>query len=166
MNLLSFIDSKVMDAVSLQKALALWRFESAKIVFTNGCFDLLHRGHIQYLAQAKMLGTKLVIGLNSDDSVRRLKGAGRPINDQQSRSLMLASMLFVDAVVIFDEDTPYELIKSVMPDVLVKGGDYNTENIVGADIVRQGGGTVSVLPFLEGFSSTNIAKKILDSATE
>ena len=166
MNLLSFIESKVMDAVSLQKALALWRFESAKIVFTNGCFDLLHRGHIQYLAQAKMLGTKLVIGLNSDVSVRRLKGAGRPINDQQSRSLMLASMLFVDAVVIFDEDTPYELIKSVMPDVLVKGGDYNTENIVGADIVRQGGGTVSVLPFLEGFSSTNIAKKILDSATE
>lgn len=166
MSLLSFIESKVMDSATLRKTLALWRFESEKIVFTNGCFDLLHRGHIQYLAQARMLGSKLVIGLNSDASVQRLKGAGRPINEQQSRSMMLASMLFVDAVVIFEEDTPYELISTVMPDILVKGGDYNPDTIVGADIVRQNGGTVSVLPFLEGYSSTNIARKILDSASE
>lgn len=166
MNLLTFIESKVMDAYSLHKNLALWRFESEKIVFTNGCFDLLHRGHIQYLAQARMLGTKLIVGLNSDESVQRLKGPGRPINDENSRSLMLASMLFVDAVIIFTEDTPLELIGSVLPDILVKGGDYHPDTIVGADVVRQNGGSVLALPFLEGFSSTKIAKKIVDSSSE
>jgi rfaE bifunctional protein nucleotidyltransferase chain/domain len=162
----SFIESKVMDEVSLRKTLSLWRFESKKIVFTNGCFDLLHQGHLQYLMQARMLGDKLVIGLNSDASTRKLKGETRPINDQRSRSMMLATMIFVDAVVIFDEETPYELINIVRPDILVKGGDYNPETIVGADLVKSYGGSVKVLSFLDGFSSTAIETKIINSAAK
>lgn len=165
MDLLSFIESKVMDREQLLKTLSLWRFESEKIVFTNGCFDLLHRGHIQYLAQARMLGNKLIIGLNSDASTKRLKGDSRPINDQKSRALLLASMLFVDAVVIFEEDTPLELIKFVLPDFLVKGGDYDPNTIVGADLVKNNGGSVTVLPFLDGYSSTIIATKIQKSTS-
>ena len=127
-----------------------------KIVFTNGCFDILHRGHITYLAQARQLGDLLVVGLNSDASVRRLKGPERPVNDEQSRALLLAALEMVDYVVLFEEDTPYNLILKVKPDLLVKGGDYDIDNIVGADFVRQRGGEVRTIPFVQGFSSSSI----------
>lgn len=132
-----------------------------KVVFTNGCFDLVHQGHIDYLSKARDLGDVLVVGLNTDASVRRLKGPRRPINDEYSRALLLASMLFVDYVVLFGEDTPYELIKTLQPDILVKGSDYKPENIVGYDIVMAKGGRVETLDFLPGFSTTSIEDKIL-----
>lgn len=131
-----------------------------KIVFTNGCFDVLHFGHVHYLLQAKKLGDILVIGLNSDDSVRRLKGPRRPINGENERALVLAALVCVDYVTLFEEDTPEELIKVVRPDVLVKGGDYTLDNIVGADFVTQNGGIVTTIPFVEGFSSTRIIEKL------
>lgn len=131
-----------------------------KIVFTNGCFDVLHFGHVHYLLQAKELGDILVIGLNSDDSVRRLKGPTRPINGEKERAFVLSALACVDYVVVFDEDTPKDLIKTVRPDVLVKGGDYTLDNIVGADFVTQNGGTVTTIPFVEGFSSTRIIEKL------
>ena len=131
-----------------------------KIVFTNGCFDVLHYGHVHYLLQAKALGDILVIGLNSDDSVRRLKGPTRPINGENERAFVLAALVCVDYVTLFEEDTPEELIKVVRPDVLVKGGDYTLDNIVGADFVTQNGGTVTTIPFVEGFSSTRIIEKL------
>lgn len=131
-----------------------------KIVFTNGCFDVLHYGHVLYLLEAKALGDLLVVGLNSDDSVRRLKGESRPINGEKKRAFILSALEFVDYVVVFEEDTPEELIKVVKPNVLVKGGDYQIGNIVGADFVMQNGGTVSTIPFVEGFSSTQIIEKL------
>jgi D-beta-D-heptose 7-phosphate kinase/D-beta-D-heptose 1-phosphate adenosyltransferase len=131
-----------------------------KIVFTNGCFDVLHFGHVHYLLQAKKLGDILVIGLNSDDSVRRLKGPTRPINGENERAFVLAALVCVDYVTLFEEDTPEELIKVLRPDVLVKGGDYTLDNIVGADFVTQNGGTVTTIPFVEGFSSTRIIEKL------
>lgn len=131
-----------------------------KVVFTNGCFDLVHQGHIDYLSKARDLGDVLVVGLNTDASVRRLKGPRRPINDEYSRALLLASMLFVDYVVLFGEDTPYELIKTLQPDILVKGSDYRPEDIVGYDIVMAKGGKVETLDFLPGFSTTAIEQKI------
>ena len=134
--------------------------QGRKIVFTNGCFDVLHFGHVHYLPQAKELGDILVIGLNSDDSVRRLKGPTRPINGEKERAFVLAALACVDYVVVFDEDTPKELIETVRPDVLVKGGDYTLDNIVGADFVTQNGGTVTTIPFVEGFSSTRIIEKL------
>jgi D-beta-D-heptose 7-phosphate kinase/D-beta-D-heptose 1-phosphate adenosyltransferase len=134
--------------------------QGRKIVFTNGCFDVLHFGHVHYLLQAKELGDILVIGLNSDDSVRRLKGPTRPINGEKERAFVLAALACVDYVVVFDEDTPKELIETVRPDVLVKGGDYTLDNIVGADFVTQNGGTVTTIPFVEGFSSTRIIEKL------
>ena len=127
-----------------------------KIVFTNGCFDILHLGHVQYLAQAKELGDLLVIGLNSDLSVKRLKGETRPVNPEHARALVLAALQFVDFVILFEEDTPFELIQKIIPDVLVKGGDYNKDQIVGADIVTSNGGEVVVLDFVDGFSTTQI----------
>lgn len=133
------------------------------VVFTNGCFDLLHRGHVTYLCQAHDMGRLLVVGLNSDASVRRLKGPERPLVDEQSRALLLASLQCVDYVTIFDEDTPYELIKAVLPDVLVKGGDYTPDNIVGADIVRSHGGQVCTIPLIKGFSTTCLAEKLRQS---
>lgn len=148
------------DAFS--KMLGVWRFQEKKIVFTNGCFDLLHLGHIDYLAKAKDLGDILVVGVNTDMSVTRLnKGKNRPITDQQSRTTLLASLFFVDAVVLFDEDTPYELIKTVQPDVLVKGSDYEPEEIVGYDVVTAKGGEIKTLDFLQGYSTTLIEQKIL-----
>lgn len=131
-----------------------------KIVFTNGCFDVLHFGHVHYLLQAKKLGDILVIGLNSDDSVRRLKGPTRPINGENERAFVLAALVCVDYVTLFEEDTPEELIKVVRPDVLVKGGDYTLDNIVGAEFVTQNGGIVTTIPFVEGFSSTRIIEKL------
>lgn len=137
-----------------------WNKSNSKIVFTNGCFDIVHRGHIDYLSKAADLGDILIIGLNTDDSVSRLKGNNRPIIDQESRAMLLASLFFVSAVVYFDEDTPYELIKSIQPDVLVKGADYEVHEIVGHDIVLNKGGKVETLEFLPGFSTSAIEKKI------
>jgi len=135
-----------------------------KVVFTNGCFDLMHAGHAQYLQAAKALGDVLVVGLNSDESVRRIKGSSRPIIDQENRAFMLAALSSVDYVVIFEEDTPLELIKFIRPDVLVKGGDWAEDEIVGADIVKQDGGQVYSLPLREGLSSSKIIEKILRQA--
>ncbi|KIO78857.1 hypothetical protein TH53_01140 [Pedobacter lusitanus] len=140
-----------------------WKGEGKKIVFTNGCFDLLHAGHITYLTEAASLGDILIIGLNSDDSVSRLKGPARPVNNETTRSVVLGAMSFIDAVVFFNEDTPLELIKQVLPDVLVKGGDYQIENIAGAKETIENGGTVQVLSFLPGYSSTAIIDKIKNS---
>jgi len=137
-----------------------WKSESKKIVFTNGCFDILHSGHIQYLSEAAELGDKLVIGLNSDSSVSRLKGSDRPIKSQECRADILAFMEAIDMVIIFDEDTPLELIEKIIPDILVKGGDWSTDQIVGSDIVLKNGGEVKSLSFLKGFSSTRIIEKI------
>ena len=142
------------------------RSEGKKVVFTNGCFDILHRGHISYLAQARDLGDMLVLGLNSDASVRRLKGPMRPINDEVSRALVLAALACVDYVVFFDEDTPYNLIQAVQPDILVKGGDYVVEKIVGYDIVTGRGGKVLTLPFVEGFSTTSNVQRMQSNETK
>ena len=134
-----------------------------RIVFTNGCFDLLHLGHVDYLAKAKDLGERLIIGVNTDSSVKRLKGEHRPLQDENSRLHILAALQSVDAVVLFDEDTPYELIKEIEPDILVKGADYKIENIVGYDIVVSRGGSVQTIEFIEGYSTTLIEKRILNS---
>ena len=131
-----------------------------KIVFTNGCFDVLHFGHVHYLLEAKKLGDVLVVGMNSDDSVRRLKGNSRPINGEKERAFVLAALSCVDYIVLFEEDTPEDLIKIVRPDVLVKGGDYALDQIVGADFVRQNGGSVTTIPFVEGYSSTQIIEQL------
>ncbi|HHU46370.1 MAG TPA: D-glycero-beta-D-manno-heptose 1-phosphate adenylyltransferase [Bacteroidales bacterium] len=134
-------------------------FQSKKIVFTNGCFDILHLGHVHYLSAAKDLGDILVIGLNSDDSVKRLKGENRPMNTQYARALLLAALQFVDFVIVFDEDTPLNLIQQITPHVLVKGGDYKIEDVVGAEWVMAHGGKVEIVDFVEGYSSTNLIKK-------
>jgi rfaE bifunctional protein nucleotidyltransferase chain/domain len=161
MNKLDIIKNKIItnkeDAFNL---LQMWRFKEENIVFTNGCFDIVHRGHLEYLALAASMGNKLIIGLNTDASVQELKGPTRPINDEYSRALLLASLGFVDMVIFFSEETPYDLIKFVQPDTLVKGSDYNAEDIVGYDIVKAKGGEIKTLDFIEGFSSTGIINKI------
>ena len=139
---------------------AQWRLLGKTIVFTNGVFDLLHQGHIFSLSQAAAEGDVLIVGLNADTSVKRLKGAHRPVNDERSRALVLASLLMVDAVVLFEEDTPLELIRSLMPDVLVKGGDYTVEQVAGAQEVIGNGGRVVINPILEGFSTTSIIAQV------
>ncbi len=154
------INNKIYTTEALKRQLAVWRFQEKKIVFTNGCFDILHLGHIDYLSKAKDLGNILIVGVNSDDSVRRIKGKNRPITDETSRSTIIASLHFVDAVVLFDEDTPCELIKFVQPDVLVKGSDYKPEEIVGYDIVTAKGGEIITVDFLPGYSTTAIEKRI------
>ncbi len=138
----------------------VWRANGKKVVFTNGCFDLIHLGHVDYLEKARNLGDKLVIGLNTDDSVSRFKGPERPLQDQNSRARVLAAMQFVDAVVFFNEDTPLALISELVPDILVKGSDYLTENIVGADVVKKAGGEVKTIDFVPGYSTTRIVEKI------
>ena len=136
------------------------KLHQQKIVFTNGCFDVLHFGHVRYLLEARKLGDLLVIGLNSDASVRRLKGPSRPINGDKERAFVLAALAFVDYIILFEEDTPENLIKVVQPDVLVKGGDYDLDQIVGADFVKANGGTVTTVPFVEGYSSTHIIEQL------
>lgn len=154
-------DRRVVDLVNLRRLCNIWRMKGDRIVFTNGCFDILHRGHVEYLQDAAALGDRLIIGVNSDASVRRQgKGADRPINDQESRAKVLAALRLVDAVVLFDEDTPLELIKAAAPDVLVKGGDWSEDRIVGADIVRTRGGEVRSLKLVEGFSTTALVERI------
>jgi rfaE bifunctional protein nucleotidyltransferase chain/domain len=140
-----------------------WKQAGEEVVFTNGCFDIIHRGHIEVLAQTADLGDRLIIGLNSDSSIQKLKGEDRPIIEEQSRAILLASLEFVDAVVIFSEDTPLKLISALLPDVLAKGGDYEIETIVGHEIVQQNGGKVKLVPFVDGFSSTTIIEKIKNS---
>lgn len=158
--MLEKIKSKIQSWDEARRTVERWQGEGLRVVFTNGCFDLLHYGHIHYLAQARDLGSRLVVGLNSDASVRRLKGARRPINAQASRQLMLAALECVDLVATFEEDTPFELIRLLGPDILVKGGDYRPEDIVGADIVMARGGEVKALPYIEGYSTSAIEARI------
>ncbi|MDP6033974.1 MAG: D-glycero-beta-D-manno-heptose 1-phosphate adenylyltransferase [Candidatus Marinimicrobia bacterium] len=139
-----------------------WKFAGLKVVFTNGCFDILHRGHVEYLADAKLLGNKLVLALNSDRSVRELKGAHRPIQTQDDRTAILDALESIDLVVVFDDDTPAKIIQMLLPDVLVKGSDYSTETIVGADTVMENGGDVKVVPFRPGHSTSEILEKIIE----
>ena len=151
--------NKIVTQEELEKRLAQWRVLSKTIVFTNGCFDILHAGHIHSLNQAANEGDYLIVGLNSDASVKGLKGDNRPVNNEQSRAEVLASLSMVDAVVLFTEDTPLELIKKLMPDVLVKGGDYKVEEIAGSKEVIANGGRVVINPILPGFSTTSIINK-------
>ena len=156
---LEFIEEKIISRDKIEKQSNLWRFLGNRIVFTNGCFDILHRGHIEYLAAAADLGSKLIIGLNSDASVSRLKGSGRPINSFQDRALALAALRFTDAIVEFDEDTPLDLIRMIKTDFLVKGGDYSHNEIVGASDVEANGGQIVIISFTEGYSTTSFLKK-------
>lgn len=154
-------DRRIFDRVSAVRMVNVWRLKSDRIVFTNGCFDILHRGHVEYLQEAAALGDRLVVGVNSDASVRRLgKGDDRPLNDQDSRAKVLAALRCVDAVVIFDEDTPLELITALQPDVVAKGGDWKPEQIVGADLVKARGGEVRSLKLVDGFSTTALVERI------
>ncbi|MFT4023955.1 MAG: D-glycero-beta-D-manno-heptose 1-phosphate adenylyltransferase [Flavihumibacter sp.] len=157
----AIIPQKIHTLASLRHAVHTWRFLGKKIVFTNGVFDIVHRGHIYSLSQAAQEGDVLIVGINADASVKRLnKGPERPINDQQSRALLVASLLMVDAVIIFEEDTPYELITALLPDVLVKGGDYRVEQVVGHKEVIANGGSVVINPMVEGFSTTSIVQRM------
>jgi len=152
---------KIYDRESLLKQLQRWHDAGEEIVFTNGCFDILHAGHMAYLEAAVKQGDRLIVGVNDDDSVKRLKGETRPINVLSSRLFLLASLTSVDAVVPFSEDTPLDLINLLKPDILVKGGDYSPETIVGAEEVKSWGGEVKVIPYIEGFSTTKLERKIL-----
>jgi rfaE bifunctional protein nucleotidyltransferase chain/domain len=154
------IPQKIFSLPELKKQIARLRLLSKRIVFTNGCFDILHQGHIYSLSQAAKEADYLVVGLNGDASVGRLKGPHRPINDQQTRAILLASLLIVDAVILFEEDTPLQLIQSILPDVLVKGGDYSVEQIAGAKEVIASGGKVVINPMIPGFSTSAIIEKI------
>ena len=160
MSALEKIQSKIQDWEEIKETVTTWREAGQKVVFTNGCFDILHYGHLHYLAQASDLADRLVIGLNATDSVRRLKGPNRPIHDDATRLNMLAGLQFVDAVVIFEEDTPFRLIEWILPDVLVKGGDWQPDQIVGSDVVLGHGGAVRSLTFIPGYSTTKIENKI------
>jgi rfaE bifunctional protein nucleotidyltransferase chain/domain len=161
MNHLSQIRNKLIGSYKIVALTKEWKKDGETIVFTNGCFDLLHLGHIEYLARAASLGSKLIIGLNSDQSVKTLgKGGLRPIKDQKTRATILAALEFVSAVVIFNEDTPYQLISSILPNILVKGGDWEIDAIAGADVVTKNGGQVKSIPFVEGYSTTNYVEII------
>lgn len=156
---------RTFNRVQLGEAVKKWRAEEKIIVFTNGCFDIIHRGHVEYLTKAKELGDVLVVGVNSDKSVEKLKGSGRPFVPEKDRAYILSQLLAVDAVSIFDEETPLNLVKLVMPDVLVKGGDYILETIVGRTEVEESGGTVVAIPLVAGRSTTGLIEKIGKSIT-
>ncbi len=160
MKSLQAIPHKIFTAAALQAQLKRWRLQNKKIVFTNGVFDILHEGHIASLSDAAACGNILIVGVNADASVKRLKGESRPVNNENSRALLLASLVMTDAVIIFEDDTPYNLITSIMPDVLVKGGDYTIETIVGAKEVKANGGEVIIAAILEGFSTTAIIERM------
>jgi D-beta-D-heptose 7-phosphate kinase/D-beta-D-heptose 1-phosphate adenosyltransferase len=157
---LQWIRHKILDRDNLVKFCHGERIKGRKIVFTNGCFDILHHGHIDLLAKAADEGNILVVGVNTDASVKRLKGPERPVNNEQDRAFQLAALLCVDAVCLFEEDTPKELLDVLQPDVLVKGGDYTVETIVGAKEIQARGGRVVVVPFVEGYSTTSLISKI------
>jgi D-glycero-beta-D-manno-heptose 1-phosphate adenylyltransferase len=159
----SKIINRIFSQTQLQSQIHWWRLINKKIAFTNGVFDILHEGHIKILSEAAAYTDVLIVGINSDASVKKLKGNSRPINNQQSRALILASLIMVDAVVIFDEDTPLQLITKILPDVLIKGGDYTIETIAGAREVIDSGGSVKIVEMEEGFSSTGIINKMKNS---
>ena len=154
------IPKKIYTLATLIQQVERWKFFGKTIAFTNGCFDILHSGHIASLTQAAQYADVLVVGVNADASVRKLKGANRPVNDEKSRALLIASLAIVDAVVVFNDDTPLELIEALQPDVLVKGGDYKIEDIAGAKEVLSWGGQVFINPILPGFSTTAVISKI------
>lgn len=154
------LPAKIFTLPDLKAQLNRWRLLGKTVVFTNGVFDILHDGHIASLSEAAGYGDVLIVGINSDASVKRLKGPSRPVNNEQSRALLMAANLLTDGVIIFEEDTPLELIKAIMPDVLVKGGDYTLEQIVGAKEVMDNGGEVKIVPILEGFSTTGIIERM------
>jgi rfaE bifunctional protein nucleotidyltransferase chain/domain len=161
---IEYLEKKIFREVdSFSRICRLWKLKDEKLVFTNGCFDILHRGHITYLTEAADLGTKLIVGINSDLSVKKLKGVSRPINTFSDRALSLAAFGFVDAVVEFTEDTPELLIKMITPQIIVKGGDYKIEEIIGANWVLENGGEVKIIPFIEGYSTTNFLNRIQGS---
>jgi rfaE bifunctional protein nucleotidyltransferase chain/domain len=152
--------SKIKSRQAAAAKVAEWKAKGERVVFTNGCFDIIHLGHVDYLERARDLGSRLVVGVNSDSSVSRFKGPGRPVQNEDSRARVLASFQFVDLVVPFSEDTPLELISALLPDVLVKGSDYLAENIVGADVVKKGGGKVVTMDFVNGYSTSGVIEKI------
>lgn len=154
------IPGKIFTLDALLHQVKRWRLHNKKIVFTNGVFDILHEGHIASLSEAASYGSILVVGMNTDSSVKRLKGESRPVNNENSRALILASLVITDAIILFDEDTPLNLITAIMPDVLVKGGDYTLGQIVGAKEVMANGGEVKIVPILDGFSTTGIIEKM------
>lgn len=163
-NSLNIIQSKIFQNIDdFASQLSTWKSANEKIIFTNGCFDILHLGHVDYLSKAADLGKKLIIGLNSDASTHLLKGPTRPINNQISRASILAAFFFIDAIIIFDEQTPINLISTILPNVLVKGADYNIADIVGATEVIANGGDVKTISFLDGYSTTAIEQKIINA---
>jgi rfaE bifunctional protein nucleotidyltransferase chain/domain len=156
--------NKIFNSIeALSRQVNQWKEDRERVVFTNGCFDLIHLGHIQYLLEARNLGTRLVVALNSDASVSKIKGKHRPINDEDTRINVMASFYFVDAVITFDDDTPYEYIKRIIPNILVKGGDWPIDQIVGNKIVLDNGGEVRSLSFIDGYSTTKLEQKIITS---
>jgi rfaE bifunctional protein nucleotidyltransferase chain/domain len=157
------LNHKILEIKTLKQQIKRWRLHSQKIVFTNGCFDILHCGHIKIITEAASLGDKLIVAINTDASVKRLKGEERPINDEKSRAIVLSALQYVDAIILFDEDTPLELIQDTTPDVLVKGGDYTIDTVVGAKHVMKNGGEVVIIPTETGFATTNVINKIKNS---
>ena len=160
MSNLKSIKSKMYTLSDLKIQSDKWKENGDKVVFTNGCFDLVHRGHVEVLANTADLGDRLIIGLNSDSSIQELKGENRPIIDENSRAILLASLQFVDAIVLFSEETPRNLIETIVPNILAKGGDYKVREIVGHEVVLENGGEVILVPFIVGFSTSNIVDKI------
>lgn len=160
MKTIQFIPAKIYTLSDLLLQIKRWKLLGKKIVFTNGVFDIIHEGHISSLSNAATYGDVLIVAVNADASVKKLKGETRPVNAQQSRALVLASLVMVDAVIVFDEETPFNLITAIMPDVLVKGGDYTIDQIVGAKEITANGGEVKIVPILEGFSTTGIIEKM------
>lgn len=160
------IKSKIVSLSQLKDLVSAWRSKGQKIVFTNGCFDILHHGHLEILEKSSIYGDKLIVGINSDASVKRLKGSSRPINKEDFRSKIMASIMWVDAVCVFEEDTPENIINNIIPDVLVKGGDYNIDQIVGANTVLENNGKVMIIPIVEGFSTTGIIETMKNKKHE
>ncbi|MCF8302437.1 MAG: D-glycero-beta-D-manno-heptose 1-phosphate adenylyltransferase [Bacteroidales bacterium] len=164
MQKLDYINRKIFrlpeNKIDFDRLMAFWRFKEYKLVFTNGCFDILHKGHIDYLAKAADMGDVLIIGLNSDNSVKKIKGDSRPVIDEDARALTLAALRLTNAIVYFDEDTPYELINYIQPDILVKGGDYKAEDVVGYDVVSVKGGKVEIIDLVPGYSTSSIVERI------
>ena len=163
MRSVSSIPNKIFTIESLVAQLKRWRLHNKKIVFTNGVFDILHEGHIASLSEAASCGHILIVGVNTDASVKRLKGESRPVNNENSRALLLSALLMTDAVILFNEDTPLNLITTILPDVLVKGGDYTIDQIVGAKEVMVNGGEVKIVPILEGFSTSSIIQRMKET---
>ncbi len=151
---------KIMNQEALSLLVKNWKAQGEKVVFTNGCFDILHLGHVDYLEKAAAKGTKLIVAINTDSSVKKLKGENRPVNIEQARARLVAALGFVDAVTAFSEDTPQNIIEALMPDILIKGSDYNFSNIVGAEFVMRNGGKVDTIDLVEGYSTTQIIKQL------